>query len=117
MRRRALATASLSRKYGLRPGRFVGGGNRIAREITLAGSRLFARSLTAFGLLALLLASGEVTAQPRPEAPVGGPTTGQGQPTPPPQGTSRGENFSAKPPAALFASDCTGAGCHRGPQG
>ena len=29
-----------------------------------------------------------------------------------------GENFSAnKPPAALFASDCTGAGCHKGPQG
>src|SRR5205814_6775510 len=26
-------------------------------------------------------------------------------------------NFSAKPPAQLFASDCTGAGCHKGPQG
>jgi hypothetical protein len=37
--------------------------------------------------------------------------------SPPPQGTSRGENFSAKPPAQLFASDCTGAGCHKGPQG
>jgi hypothetical protein len=37
--------------------------------------------------------------------------------TPPPQGTSRGENFSAKPAPALFASDCTGSGCHRGPQG
>src|ERR1041385_8398695 len=37
--------------------------------------------------------------------------------TSPPQGTSRGENFSAKPPAALFASDCTGSGCHKGPQG
>ena len=37
--------------------------------------------------------------------------------TPPPQSTSRGENFSAKPPAALFASDCTGSGCHKGPQG
>jgi hypothetical protein len=36
---------------------------------------------------------------------------------PPPQGVSRGENFSAKPPAALFASDCTGSGCHKGPQG
>jgi hypothetical protein len=36
---------------------------------------------------------------------------------PPPQVTSRGENFSAKPPAALFASDCTGSGCHKGPQG
>ena len=31
--------------------------------------------------------------------------------------TSRGENFSAKPPAQLFASDCTGAGCHKSPQG
>jgi hypothetical protein len=36
---------------------------------------------------------------------------------PPPQGVSRGENFSAKPPAQLFASDCTGSGCHKGPQG
>ena len=35
----------------------------------------------------------------------------------PTQSTSRGENFSAKPPAQLFASDCTGAGCHKGPQG
>jgi hypothetical protein len=39
------------------------------------------------------------------------------QETPPPQGVSRGENFSAKPPPALFASDCTGGGCHRSPQG
>jgi len=30
---------------------------------------------------------------------------------------SKGENFSAKPPAQLFASDCTGAGCHKSPQG
>lgn len=37
--------------------------------------------------------------------------------TPPSQGVSRGENFSAKPAPALFASDCTGGGCHRGPQG
>lgn len=44
------------------------------------------------------------------------PVLAQDQP-PPAQGTSRGENFSAKPPAALFASDCTGAGCHKGPQG
>ena len=36
---------------------------------------------------------------------------------PPSQGVSRGENFSAKPPAALFASDCTGSGCHKSPQG
>jgi hypothetical protein len=43
-------------------------------------------------------------------------TLAQDQPSPA-QGTSRGENFSAKPPAQLFASDCTGAGCHKGPQG
>jgi hypothetical protein len=30
---------------------------------------------------------------------------------------SKGENFSAKPPAQLFATDCTGAGCHKSPQG
>lgn len=33
------------------------------------------------------------------------------------KGESKGENFSAKPPAQLFASDCTGAGCHKNPQG
>jgi len=33
------------------------------------------------------------------------------------QGESKGENFSAKPAPQLFASDCTGAGCHKGPQG
>jgi hypothetical protein len=27
------------------------------------------------------------------------------------------ENFSAKPAPQLFASDCTGSGCHKGPQG
>ena len=36
---------------------------------------------------------------------------------PPAAGASRGENFSAQSPVALFASDCTGAGCHKGPQG
>jgi hypothetical protein len=30
---------------------------------------------------------------------------------------SRGENFSARPAPALFNADCTGAGCHKGPQG
>lgn len=30
---------------------------------------------------------------------------------------SRGENFSAKPAPQLFASDCTGSGCHQSPQG
>lgn len=51
----------------------------------------------------------------------------RGRPTPPaavpdqnppaPPAGPRGENFSAKPAPQLFASDCTGAGCHRGPQG
>jgi hypothetical protein len=40
-----------------------------------------------------------------------------GQNDTPPPATARGENFSAKPAPALFASDCTGAGCHKGPQG
>jgi len=44
-----------------------------------------------------------VSAQPRGEAPA-------------PTG-SRGENFSSKPAPALFNSDCTGSGCHKGPQG
>jgi len=30
---------------------------------------------------------------------------------------AQGENFSDKPAPALFASDCTGGGCHKGPQG
>jgi hypothetical protein len=37
--------------------------------------------------------------------------------TPAPHVGSRGENFSNKPAPALFAADCTGAGCHKGPQG
>lgn len=41
----------------------------------------------------------------------------QAQDQAPAPSTSRGENFSAKPAAQLFASDCTGAGCHKGPQG
>ncbi len=46
---------------------------------------------------------------PQAQAPAAAPS---------PPGTSRGENFSAgKPAAQLFASDCTGAGCHKGPQG
>jgi hypothetical protein len=44
------------------------------------------------------------------------PTIAFGQ-AEPPQSSVRGENFSAKPAPALFASDCTGAGCHKGPQG
>ncbi len=65
------------------------------------------------GMLVALIAA-EVLAQPRgrpvPPAPVPDADT-------PAQNVPRGENFSAKPAAQLFASDCTGAGCHRGPQG
>ena len=43
---------------------------------------------------------------------------GPGPASAPPQGASRGENFSAEAGRrSLFASDCTGAGCHKGPQG
>jgi hypothetical protein len=41
----------------------------------------------------------------------------QAQSDTPPPVVSRGENFSAKPAPALFNADCTGAGCHKGPQG
>ena len=46
-----------------------------------------------------------------------GQAQSQAQPAAAPPATSRGENFSAKPAPQLFASDCTGAGCHKGPQG
>lgn len=63
-----------------------------------------------------LLGAQEAFAQPR-----GRPTPPAAVPNPdqdaPPQAGPRGENFSAKPAPQLFASDCTGAGCHRGPQG
>jgi len=42
------------------------------------------------------------------------PASAQSDIAPP---TSRGENFSARPAPALFQADCTGGGCHRGPQG
>ena len=35
----------------------------------------------------------------------------------PPPSSVRGENLSAKPAPALFQADCTGGGCHKGPQG
>jgi hypothetical protein len=66
------------------------------------------------GLCAVLTAAivPEALAQPR-----GWGSQAQQPVVPPPSG-SRGENFSAgKPASQLFASDCTGAGCHRGPQG
>ena len=75
----------------------------------MSGSR-FAIVLSIAALLAAV-AVVDLGAQPRASVPSAAP------PPPPPQGVSRGENFSAKLPAALFASDCTGSGCHRGPQG
>jgi len=71
------------------------------------------------GIRYLVLGAGLVlAAQFAPEARAQWWNTPANQPqtpaSPPP---SRGENLSAKPAAQLFASDCTGAGCHKGPQG
>ena len=82
----------------------------------MSGLKDFALRLTFAGALATL-ATADVRAQwsgwgtsSQPQA--------QAAPAAPPAATSRGENFSAgKPPAQLFASDCTGSGCHKGPQG
>ena len=83
-------------------------------ETSLSGLSKSALPLAAFIVLAAL-ATSETRAQWR------APTPSQESPAaaaPPASGTSRGENFSAgKPPAQLFVSDCTGSGCHRGPQG
>ena len=79
----------------------------------MIGLRKLALQLTLVGILAGLAAT-ELRAQwgwTTPASP-----TPQAQAAPPPA-ASRGENFSAKPAAQLFASDCTGAGCHKGPQG
>lgn len=78
----------------------------------MSGFKPLVRHLTAVAVLALTAV--EARAQwggPSPPAAVPAPSA------PAAQGGSRGENFSAKPPAQLFASDCTGAGCHKGPQG
>jgi hypothetical protein len=82
----------------------------------VSGLRRLALSLSVCGLLpALALAEAQAQSRARPpSAPAAAPAQEQ---APPQQGSSRGENFSAKPPAQLFASDCTGSGCHRGPQG
>jgi hypothetical protein len=75
----------------------------------LSGFKILTWRLTL--VAALALAAAEARAQwglPSPQA--------QAPPAPVPS-TTRGENFSAKPPAQLFASDCTGAGCHKGAQG
>jgi hypothetical protein len=86
----------------------------------LSGIVRLTLSLPLLGVLAAL-AVFPVEAQPRSsQAPAAAPEAGRAAapatvPTPP---TSRGENFSAnKTPAQLFQSDCTGAGCHKGPGG
>jgi hypothetical protein len=77
-------------------------------ENTLTGIKILVWSLT--GVAMLLTAEAQ--------AQWGWPTQSpQAQAQPSPPVTSRGENFSAKPAAQLFVSDCTGAGCHKGPQG
>jgi hypothetical protein len=63
------------------------------------------------------LAAAPAAAQWGWQTPAVQPPQAQAPTAAPPAG-SRGENFSAgKPAAQLFASDCTGAGCHKGPQG
>ncbi len=91
-------------------GELDGTPNRGGQEM---GLRLEMRSVGSWGVaagLVLAVALASAFAQPR------GRTAAPAE-DPPPQGVARGENFSAKPPAQLFASDCTGSGCHRSPQG
>ena len=103
MRERALATASLSRDYRLNSG-FGSIGGRFRRLRLLDVKRARPHSLHGIaGMAAILLLWSQ-------------PVLGQADP-PAAAGTSRGENFSAKPAPQLFATDCTGGGCHKGPQG
>lgn len=88
-------------------------GTARSRETALE-LRRWAEWCCAIGLAAVLIAAPALAQRNRPTPPAAVPADDQ---TPPPASTSRGENFSLKPPAQLFASDCTGAGCHRGPQG
>jgi hypothetical protein len=105
---RALASASLSREYGLRPDSVLPGA-QTAPKWGLEVLALSGTKHTAFAkwggvlILAALIGLGA--------APVAFAQQAE------PKGESKGENFSAKPAAQLFASDCTGAGCHKGPQG
>jgi hypothetical protein len=79
----------------------------------LPGLSGFPLRLTLVGALTMVAAAGAHAqwsgwGTPQPQA--------QAAPAVPP--ASRGENFSAgKPPAQLFASDCTGSGCHKSAQG
>lgn len=105
---RALATASLSREYGLKSG-FVYALARSAPKLGrfgLSGMQHRPRRVSwcCAAVVAALIGLG---GQP-------GALAQQGEAAAP---SSKGENFSAKPPAQLFASDCTGAGCHKSPQG
>ena len=83
-------------------------------EETALELRRWAGWVCAIGLVVALIVVPALAQRTRPTPPAPVPADDQ---TPPPAGTPRGENFSAKPPAQLFASDCTGAGCHKGPQG
>jgi hypothetical protein len=91
--------ASLSRDYGLNSG------IRAGREVWLPVMKRPTRGALGFGaaaIAAMLCAWGAPAA------------SAQSDNAPP---TSRGENFSNKPAPALFQADCTGGGCHKGPQG
>ncbi|MEA3025127.1 MAG: hypothetical protein QOF91_412 [Alphaproteobacteria bacterium] len=108
MRGQLLASASLSRKYRINTAIALTVVNRGGHGRSLL-PKMKRPALPAIRCcMAALLAVFALWANPQALA----------QDQAPPQSTSRGENFSAnKPPAQLFASDCTGAGCHKGPQG
>ena len=81
-----------------------------AGRVRLSGLRKLALQVTVGGALA-----GLVTA---PAGAQWWQTLQPAHPAAAPPAGSRGENVSAgKPAAQLFASDCTGAGCHKGSQG
>jgi hypothetical protein len=108
MRGQSLAPASLSRNYRLKTGfalicvKWPWPGRLSLPGMKRRGPPKSRLCVAALGAFIGLWATSQALAQDQA----------------PPQGTSRGENFSAnKPPAQLFASDCTGAGCHKGPQG
>lgn len=89
----------------------LSGLKNIALHLALTGA------LIAWGPMQARAQWGLFQSQAPAPNPQGQAQQGQAQAAPPPQGTARGENFSAKPAPQLFASDCTGSGCHRGPQG
>ena len=106
MRGRDLATASLSRDYGLNTGFvFVSARPDTLRRFYVVENE--ARPCQSPGLRRRIGA--------RPHAVVVAAALRPGHAAA--AGTSRGENFSAKPPAAAVRHRLHRAGCHKGPQG